>query len=135
MDDHRLEVAKKMGATATYNVKGGVNVRELAAEHMGEADGFDVVMEAVGIPATFAMCEDLVGLGGHIANIGVHGSKVDLHIDRLWPRSTTISMALVSAHTIPTLLELFSAGKLTEVAEMVTHGESFRQDEPICFLC
>jgi alcohol dehydrogenase len=130
MDDYRLEVAKTMcGATHTYNVKNHQgSVRELAAEHIGEEDGFDVVMEAVGVPATFNMCEDLVGLGGHIANIGVHGSKVDLHIDRLWPRSTTISMALVSAHTIPTLLSLLAAGKL-DTSAMVTHDFKFHEVE------
>ena len=87
LDDYRLEVAKKMGATHTINTKGNADVRALSKEHMGENDGFDVVMEAVGIPATFAMCEELVGQGGNIANIGVHGTKVDLHIEKLWSRS------------------------------------------------
>ena len=84
----------------------------------------------MGIPATFVLCEDLVGLGGHIANIGVHGTSVPLHIERLWSRSVTISMALVSAHTIPTLLDLAAAGKI-DGGLMVTHGElnvSFFQD-------
>ncbi|KNG48000.1 GroES-like protein [Stemphylium lycopersici] len=121
MDDYRLSVAQKLGATHVYNVKNMKGtVRDLAAEHIDEADGFDVVMEAVGIPATFNMCEDLVAKGGHIANIGVHGKSVDLHIERLWARSTTISMALVSAHTIPTLLNLFAAGKI-DASAMVTH--------------
>jgi alcohol dehydrogenase len=111
-----------MGATHIYNVsnvKG--SVRDLVAEHIDESDGFDVVMEAVGIPATFNMCEDLVAKGEHIANIGVHGKSVDLHIERLWARSTTISLALVSAHTIPMLLDLFAEGKI-DASGMVTHG-------------
>lgn len=87
MDDYRLGVAKKMGATHTYNVKGKKDMKALAGEHFGEGDGFDVVIEAVGIPATFTMCEDLVGVGGHISNVGVHGKSVDLHIERLWSRS------------------------------------------------
>lgn len=87
LDDARLEVAKKIGATHTYNASKG-NVRDMAKEHFGEIDGFDVVMEAVGVPETFQMCQDLVGIGGNIANVGVHGTKVDLHIDKLWPRST-----------------------------------------------
>ena len=132
MDDYRLDIAKSMGATHTYNVKdlpAGTTIRQLAAEHIEvEEDGFDVVMEAVGIPATFNMCEDLVGLGGHIANIGVHGKSVNLHIDRLWSRSTTISMALVSAHTIPTLLDLAAAGKI-DASAMVTHDFKFNDIE------
>ena len=122
MDDYRLEVAKKLGATHSYNVKGCSDIRALVKEHIDEKDGFDVVMEAVGIPATFGMCQELVGLGGHIANIGVHGKPVNLNIDKLWPRSVTISMALVSAYTIPTLLDLYAAGKLDPSA-MITHGE------------
>lgn len=55
-----------------------------------ETDGFDVVMEAVGIPATFDMCQALVGKGGTIANIGVHSAPVELKIDRLWPRGTSM---------------------------------------------
>lgn len=88
-DDNRLEVAKKIGATATYNVSSAKEAREMSKEHFGDVDGFDVVMEAVGIPATFEMCQELVGVGGNIANIGVHGTKVDLAIDRLWSRSTS----------------------------------------------
>jgi alcohol dehydrogenase len=121
MDDYRLPFAKKMGATQVYNVsnvKG--SVRDFVAEHIDESDGFDVVMEAVGISVTFNLCEDLVAKGGHIANIGVHGKSVDLHIERLWARSTTISMTLISAHTIPTLLDLFAAGKI-DASAMVTH--------------
>lgn len=85
-DESRLAVAKKMGATHTINPGNGSDVKALAKEHFGEIDGFDVVMEAVGVPATFEMCQDLVGVGGSIANIGVHGTKVDLHMETLWGR-------------------------------------------------
>lgn len=129
MDDYRLQVAKKScGATHTYNVKGVSDIRALAKDHIGEGDGFDVVMEAVGIPATFKMCQQLVGLGGHIANIGVHGKPVNLDIDKLWSRSVTISMALVSAHTIPMLLNLYAAGKL-DASDMITHDFKFSEIE------
>lgn len=65
-------------------------IRKAAAEYFdAEIDGFDVVMEAVGIPATFDMCQGLVGKGGTIANIGVHSTPVSLNIDQLWPRGTS----------------------------------------------
>lgn len=82
-DDYRLQVAKKMGATHTYNVKGNSDVRALVKEHIGEADGFDVVMEAVGIPATFDMCQQLVGLGGHIAvsTTGTNTESAEIYTD------------------------------------------------------
>lgn len=89
-DEFRLEIAKKVGATATYKVDSAAEAREVSKEHFGEIDGFDVVVEAVGVPETFNMCQQLVGVGGNIANVGVHGTSVELQIDRLWPRSTSM---------------------------------------------
>nr|OQO20600.1 hypothetical protein B0A51_12194 [Rachicladosporium sp. CCFEE 5018]OQO22643.1 hypothetical protein B0A51_09947 [Rachicladosporium sp. CCFEE 5018]OQO26004.1 hypothetical protein B0A51_08832 [Rachicladosporium sp. CCFEE 5018] len=129
-DQSRLDVAKKMGADEVINTsKTSVEgVRAMAKQHFGEVDGFDVVIEAVGVPETFQMCQDLVGIGGRIANVGVHGVGVKLDIDRLWPRSTTISMALVSTHTIPMLLELAAAGKL-DTSALITHDFKFNEIE------
>ena len=87
-DEFRLEVAKKCGGTHTYKCDDPKEAREVSKEHFGEIDGFDCVIEAVGYPETFMMCQELVGVGGHIANVGVHGTKCDLRIDYLWPRST-----------------------------------------------
>lgn len=84
-DPKRLEVAKRMGATHTFNPDKG-DIKEQTKELHGEVDGFDVVIEAVGFPATFEACQKLVGKGGSIANVGVHGAKVDLHLEELWIR-------------------------------------------------
>jgi alcohol dehydrogenase len=35
------------------------------------------------MPATFEMCQKIIAPGGTIANIGVHGVKVDLHLENL----------------------------------------------------
>ena len=80
-DDGRLEAAKKIGADVTINATDDVKgkVMELTG-----GKGCDVVMEAVGIPATFEMCQDLVAFGGNIANIGVHGAPANLAIEKLW---------------------------------------------------
>jgi len=127
-DESRLEVSRKMGATHTINPSAGQDIKELAKEHFGEIDGFDVVIEAVGVPATFEMCQELVGAGGTIANVGVHGSKVDLHMEKLWARCIKITMALVGTTSLPMLLDLFEAGKL-DVARMVTHDFKFADVE------
>jgi len=125
-DEGRLKVAKKMGATHVVNPENGKgSLKELTKEHHGEIDGFDVVVEAVGIPATFAACQELVGKGGAIANVGVHGAKVDLHVEKLWGRGIQITMALVNTSTLPMLLKLFRAGKLN-TQDMITHDFKFR---------
>lgn len=96
LSDTRLEFAKRMlpgPNTHTINTRAIKTPSEIrtAASSLFDADidGFDVVMEAVGLPATFDVCQELVGKGGTIANIGVHAKKVELAIDRLWPRGTS----------------------------------------------
>lgn len=101
LSDTRLELARRMipgPNTHTINTnstgKDISAVRTAASAYFDtEIDGFDVVMEAVGIPATFDMCQSLVGKGGTIANIGVHSAPVELKIDRLWPRGTSKSLS------------------------------------------
>ncbi|MEP6921486.1 MAG: zinc-dependent alcohol dehydrogenase family protein [bacterium] len=118
LDDKRLAVAKKFGATSLINSGDG-----LAAQHVMEQTGgagVDVAIEAVGIPATFAICQDIVAAGGRIANVGVHGKPVELHLEKLWDRNIAITTRLVDTVTTPMLLKVVRSGKL-EPAKLVTH--------------
>src|SRR5664279_5334440 len=85
LDDNRLAVAKRFGATATINSTDG-KALETVMKMTGKR-GVDTAIEAVGIPVTFELCQKLVAPGGTIANIGVHGKKVDLHLEELWDRN------------------------------------------------
>ena len=99
LDDKRLEAARRLGATQTINSNDGKaaeKVRALTAER-----GVDTAIEAVGVPATFLLCEDLVAPGGVIANIGVHGTAVDLNLERLWSQNVSITTRLVDTVTTP----------------------------------
>jgi alcohol dehydrogenase len=81
IDDNRLQLAKKFGATDTINS----GTEDVEKKIMSETkDGVDVAIEAVGAPATFDICQHIIRPGGHIANIGVHGKSVDLQIQNLW---------------------------------------------------
>ena len=60
-------------------------------------------IEAVGVPATFEQAVRLARPGGHIANIGVHGEPVTLHLEQLCIRDVTITTGLVDTYTTPTL--------------------------------
>lgn len=82
--------------------------------------GVDVAIEAVGVPATFELCADIVRPGGHVANTGVHGKPATLHLERLWIKDVTISTGLVDTFTTPTLLKLIAQGRL-DPAPFATH--------------
>jgi alcohol dehydrogenase len=75
-------------------------------------EGVDVAVEAVGVPSTFELCAALVRPGGHVANVGVHGSPATLHLESLWIRDVTITTGLVDAVTTPMLLRLIEGGRL-----------------------
>ena len=118
LDDNRLEVAKKFGATEIINSTDGRAVEKVMALTAGQ--GVDVAIEAVGVAATFELCQEIVGAGGHIANIGVHGASVTLHLEKLWSQNITITTRLVDATTTPLLLKTVLAGKLRP-KQLVTH--------------
>ena len=118
LDDSRLDVAKRFGATAVVNSTDG-NAAEKVMKLTG-GRGVDAAIEAVGIPATFEMCEDIVAPGGTIANIGVHGVKADLHLERLWSHNITITTRLVDTVTTPMLLKTVQAGKI-DPKRLITH--------------
>jgi alcohol dehydrogenase len=115
-DENRLEVAKKLGATHVVNGKGAAEkVLQLTGKR-----GVDVAIEAVGVPATFELCEDIVAAGGHIANVGVHGKGVELKLEKLWAHNITITTRLVDAVTTPMLLKSVVSGKL-KPRQLITH--------------
>jgi alcohol dehydrogenase len=118
LDDSRLEVAKRFGATATLNSKDGKAAEKVMKMTGGR--GVDAAIEAVGIPETFVLCEDIVAPGGTIANVGVHGVKADLHLERLWSHNITITTRLVDTVTTPMLLKTVQAGKI-DPKRLITH--------------
>jgi alcohol dehydrogenase len=85
-------------------------------------------MEAVGVPATFDLCTEIVRPGGRVANIGVHGAPTTLHLEDLWIKNITITTGLVSGSTVPTLLALAREGRI-EAEKLGTHHFSFDQVE------
>ena len=118
LDDKRLAVAKQFGATTLINSGDGH-----AADHvmeLTEGAGVDVAIEAVGIPATFDICQAMVAPGGRIANVGVHGKPVELHLERLWDRNISLTTRLVDTVTTAMLLKIVRSGKL-QPGRLVTH--------------
>jgi alcohol dehydrogenase len=118
LDDNRLAIAKQFGATHTVNSKADTAVAQIMALTGGR--GVDTAIEAVGVPATFGICEGIVGAGGNIANVGAHGVKVDLHLEKLWSQNVTITTRLVDTVTIPMLLKTVQSKKV-DAKKLITH--------------
>ena len=124
MDPARLELARQFGATDLVQV--GAEDAAARVLELTDGQGVDVAIEAVGIPATFDICQKIVSAGGNIANVGVHGKPVQLHIEELWIKNINISMGLVCTNTTPMLLKTLKSGKV-DPGRLVTHR--FKLDE------
>ena len=122
LDDNRLAQAKSFGATDSVNSGRADWKAELMA--MTDGMGVDVAIEAVGVPQTFDMATEIIRPGGTVANVGVHGTSVELKLQDLWIKDVAITTGLVSATTTPMLLKLVAQGKLTP-ERFVTHRFTF----------
>jgi alcohol dehydrogenase len=118
LDENRLEVAKSFGATQTINSSTENVVEKILS--LTNGTGVDVAIEAVGIPATFEMCEAIIGPGGHIANIGVHGKSASLHLETLWAKNITITTRLVDTVSTPMLFKTVQSKKI-QPRKLITH--------------
>ncbi|GBE84707.1 Zinc-type alcohol dehydrogenase-like protein [Sparassis crispa] len=121
LDQNRLDVALKLGATHAV-VSGPDAVKNVMEITNGE--GVDSAIEAVGVAPTFELCQEIIGVGGTIANIGVHGGKADLHLEKLWDRNIAITTRLVDTVTSPMLIKLLESGKL-DGKVLTTHTFKF----------
>lgn len=119
LDENRLGLARQFGATHTIS-SGDISTITNEVMSLTGGQGADTVIEAVGVPQTFEICQELVKPGGSIANIGVHGAKVDLHLERLWSHNIGITTRLVDTATTPMLLRTVQSGKL-DPKRLITH--------------
>ncbi len=122
LDDGRLALSKRFGATDTVNSSDG-KAADAVMKLTGQL-GVDTAIEAVGVPATFELCQGIVAAGGTIANIGVHGRKVDLHLETLWDRNITITTRLVDTVSTPMLLKTLCSHQIDPKA-LITHRFAF----------
>lgn len=110
LDPNRVEEARKFGATDGV-VASDTDWQEQVMA-MTDGLGVDVAIEAVGIPQTFKMCLDVIRPAGTVANVGVHGTSVDLPLQDLWISNIDISMGLVNTDTLGTLLKMVASRQL-----------------------
>ncbi len=124
LDDNRLIVAKSFGATHIINSGNENAVKKIMK--LTDDKGVDVAIEAVGVPETFELCQEIIDAGGHIANVGVHGKSAILHLETLWSKNITITTGLVDTYSTPMLFKNVQSGKL-DPKKLITHRFKLEQ--------
>ena len=117
-DNNRLQVAESLGATDLINNSDGTAVAEVMK--LTKGIGADVVIEAIGTPAGWDICENSVAAGGNIAILGVHGKSVTLHLEQMWKRNFTLTAGLVHTTTIPMLMKAVQSGRI-QPRKLISH--------------
>ncbi|CAK7237086.1 hypothetical protein SCUCBS95973_009829 [Sporothrix curviconia] len=128
MDDNRLAVSRDLGAHHTINNSSGIADAAKAVLELTNGIGCDSVLEAVGVPASFELCQKIIAPGGTLANIGVHGTSAPLHLEDLWHHNISITTRLVDTVTLPMLLKLVVAKRL-DPSKLITHRFKFSEAE------
>ncbi|KAK6603302.1 alcohol dehydrogenase [Botrytis cinerea] len=116
IDDNRLRIASDLGADHTINASTD-NVAEIVRS-LTNGRGCDTVIEAVGLPDTIDMAQDIVAIGGKVANIGFTSTQL-----------TSISTGLVNATSTPLLVKMSAANKMRNPGPMFTHAFAFSEIE------
>ncbi|BBM02707.1 L-threonine 3-dehydrogenase [Microbulbifer sp. GL-2] len=74
INEYRLDLARKMGATRAVNVA-TENLNDVMAE-LGMSEGFDVGLEMSGVPAAFRDMLSAMNHGGKIAMLGIPAGEM-----------------------------------------------------------
>ena len=117
-DDNRLSEALSLGADHIVNISHEYAVKSVMDLTNGK--GVDTVIEAAGTPTTFGIASEIVAVGGHIANIGIHGKGVNLHLEQLFSKNITITTHIVDTNSIPVLIKSVISNKL-DPTKLISH--------------
>lgn len=113
----RRDAAKLAGASITLAPDEDVLAAVLA---ITDNLGADVAIEAVGLASSFELCTQVIRPGGRVANVGVHGSPVTLHLEDLWVKDVTITTGLIDGSSTAMLLKLVESGQVA-TPNLITH--------------
>ena len=117
VDQSRLELAKRLGATKTLHLSG----QELVAECMQLTAnrGVDIALEAVGSDATVTAAIESVRKGGAVTLIGNIAAKVSLPLQKIVTRQIRLQGSCASAGEYPQAMQLLTSGAI-QVEPLIT---------------
>jgi len=110
IDEFRLDVAKKLGASATVNPAKS-NLKEAVLE-LTKGKGVDVALEAVGYARTFADAVSVTKLGGYVVAVGNLEKKAEFDLQELVARELTFTGSYASSGEFRQCIDLVASGRI-----------------------
>ena len=120
-DDFRLNLARQLGATAINSGHDGALDAILAA---ARGRGVDTAVDTVGIPATIALCEEIVRPGGTIVLAGPHGTPLAFRPEVASDKDVSVVSRPVDTASTAKLLDLLTSQRL-DPRPLISHKLRF----------
>jgi L-iditol 2-dehydrogenase len=111
VDDTRLEMARGLGASKTFNSRGGDVIAQILAETEGR--GADCALECVGNGVTVKLAIDSVRKGGAVTLIGNVAPTVELGLQTVVTRQIRLQGSCASSGEYPACISLMSRGAIS----------------------
>eukprot|EP00470_Lotharella_oceanica_P002204 CAMPEP_0170171536 /NCGR_PEP_ID=MMETSP0040_2-20121228/4699_1 /TAXON_ID=641309 /ORGANISM="Lotharella oceanica, Strain CCMP622" /LENGTH=389 /DNA_ID=CAMNT_0010411653 /DNA_START=307 /DNA_END=1476 /DNA_ORIENTATION=- len=119
MNEHRLEVARSLGATDTVNNSRGDAVEQIMEATEGK--GVDFVVECIGTPSGWDLCQNIVADGGEVTILGVHGHPGSINLQTLWQKNVSIHTGNVHGYTMQAFVEKIVSGAI-DASKLISHN-------------
>jgi L-iditol 2-dehydrogenase len=110
LDEGRLQLARKLGATQTIKADAAELPEKIRA--LTDGRGADAAFEVVGLPATVRTAIDCVRKGGSVTLVGNLKPQVELPLQAVVTRELTLIGTCASAGEYPACLALIASGKI-----------------------
>jgi len=131
VDDSRLELARSLGATGTFNSRSVSPVQEI--QQLTGGRGADVALECVGAPATVKLAIDVVRKGAAVTLVGNISPTVEIGLQSVVTRQIRLQGSCASSGEYPACISLIARGAirveplLSAVAPLEDGAEWFRR--------
>ena len=117
LEDEKLELAKKLGATHSVNARNQDPVAAILEWTGGR--GCDAAMEVVGANKPVSTCFQVVRKGGSVTLVGNLTPTVELPLQTVVTRELSVYGSCASNGEIPQCIELLTSGAI-QVAPLIT---------------
>ena len=114
VDETRLELARKLGATATFNTGGEEAALESVAEivEMTHGRGADAALECVGATAPVKLALDSVRKGATVTLVGNIAPTIELGLQSVVTRQIRLQGSCASAGEYPACIAMMARGAI-----------------------
>ncbi len=110
VDDTRLELARSLGATRTFNSRDQSAMADLLQQTNG--GGADSVLECVGTPVTVNLAIDSVRKGGTVTLVGNVSPRVEIGLQSVVSRQIRLQGSCASSGEYPVCISLMARGAI-----------------------